>query len=179
MCLPAPTRADWPGAVVLLAVPVFFAGGVTATLAAIAGRAIARRAPAGSVRPRNDPADRLCGGLRGRQPLWWAGNDAGRRRVDVRPCCHGSAGRLTNVMTTNTRLASMPRYEHGCGCVASTSHLELCISARFCRRRLRSGLPLPLSLRAGAVMGAVAFGTAAPVVWVGGLTLWAARRSDA
>jgi len=31
---------DWPGAVVLLAVPVVFAGGVAATLAAIAGRAI-------------------------------------------------------------------------------------------------------------------------------------------
>ncbi|HKD29206.1 MAG TPA: hypothetical protein VKC66_25260 [Xanthobacteraceae bacterium] len=44
---------------------------------------------------------------------------------------------------------------------------------------------MPLSFLAGAVVGAVAFGTAgyqalaAPVVAVGGLTLWAARRSDA
>ena len=34
--------AGWPGAAALLAVPVFFAGGVAATLAAIAGQAVAR-----------------------------------------------------------------------------------------------------------------------------------------
>src|SRR5215470_5693114 len=35
--------AGWPGLIAVLAVPVFFTGGVAATLAAIAGQAIARR----------------------------------------------------------------------------------------------------------------------------------------
>src|SRR5262245_64464977 len=38
-----------PGATVLLAVPVFFAGGVAATLAAIVGHAVARRALAAAL----------------------------------------------------------------------------------------------------------------------------------
>jgi uncharacterized membrane protein YoaK (UPF0700 family) len=41
--------AGWPGAIVALAVPVFFAGGVAATLAAIAGQAVARRALAAAL----------------------------------------------------------------------------------------------------------------------------------
>lgn len=35
--------AGWPGAAVVLAVPVFFAGGVAATMAAVAGHGVARR----------------------------------------------------------------------------------------------------------------------------------------
>ena len=51
-----------------------------------------------------------------------------------------------------------------------------------CRRRLWGGLPLPLGFLAGTLVGAVAFAGAgylalvAPVIVVGGLTLWAARR---
>ena len=41
--------AGSPGAAILLAVPVFFAGGVAATLAAIAGQAVARRALAAAL----------------------------------------------------------------------------------------------------------------------------------
>src|SRR5258708_10873921 len=41
--------AGSPGAAVLFAVPVFFAGGVAATLAAIAGHAVARRALAAAL----------------------------------------------------------------------------------------------------------------------------------
>src|SRR5215470_3453676 len=39
----AQPTAGWPGVVAVLAAPVFFAGGVAATLAAIAGQVIARR----------------------------------------------------------------------------------------------------------------------------------------
>src|SRR5258707_1718809 len=41
--------AGWPGAAAVLAVPVFFAGGVAATLAAIAGQAVGRGPPAAGL----------------------------------------------------------------------------------------------------------------------------------
>ena len=52
-----------------------------------------------------------------------------------------------------------------------------------CRRRLWSGLALPLGFLLGTILGAAGFARAgypvlaAPVLTVGALTLWAARRS--
>src|SRR5258707_7649680 len=47
--------AGWPGAAAVLAVPVFFAGGVAATLAAIAGQAGGRGPPAAAPAPQKLP----------------------------------------------------------------------------------------------------------------------------
>jgi len=76
-----------PGTAVLLAVPVFFAGGIAATLAAVA----APRA-GGRARARNSAVDRPYRDVCGQQPFWRG--DAGRGRLDVRPRRYGRAERI-------------------------------------------------------------------------------------
>jgi len=59
---------------------------------------------------------------------------------------------------------------------------EIAHQHEVCRQRLRGGVPLPLGFLAGTLVGAVAFASVgylalvAPVIVVGGLTLWASRR---
>jgi uncharacterized membrane protein YoaK (UPF0700 family) len=106
----------------------------------------------------------------------------GVQSAAVRLLMRGAAS--TNVMTTNTsqiaidatRLAWAWLYRDG-------GSAEIAGQREGCRRRLRSGLPLPLGFLAGTVVGAAAFARAGylalvvPVIVVGGLTLWAARCS--
>jgi uncharacterized membrane protein YoaK (UPF0700 family) len=184
----------WPGVVAVLAVPAFFAGGVAATLAAITGHAIARRALAGALAletllligfaatfaavsrfggPETTPV--VAASVFGIAAM-------GVQSASVRLLMRGVAS--TNVMTTNTSQIAID--------ATQLVWVWLCREAagtmgqgEACRRRLGSSLPLPVSFLAGTVVGASAFAIAgypalaAPVVVVGGLALWAARRSDA
>jgi uncharacterized membrane protein YoaK (UPF0700 family) len=89
----------------------------------------------------------------------------------------------TNVMTTNTSQIAIDATQlawawlWGTDGSPETSHQR-----EACQQRLRGGLPLPLGFLAGTLAGAVAFASAgslalvAPVIVVGGLTLWAVRR---
>jgi uncharacterized membrane protein YoaK (UPF0700 family) len=182
--------AGWPGLVAVLAVPVFFAGGVAATLAAIAGQAIARRplttalaletllllgfaatfatAPSGAA-----DAPAIAASIFGLAAM-------GVQSATVRLLMRGTAS--TNVMTTaTTQLAidatqiTWTRLRRKDGSSEATGEREAC------RRRLRSGLPLPLGFLLGTMLGAVGFArmggpaVVAPVVLVGAMTVWAGR----
>jgi uncharacterized membrane protein YoaK (UPF0700 family) len=186
--------AGWPGITMVLAVPVFFAGGVAATLAAIAGQAVARRGLAVAL-----ALETLL--LIGFIAAFAAGSPFGApetalavaafmfglaamavQSASVRLLMRGVAS--TNVMTTNTTQIAIDATQLAwvwlCGGAWSAENVRQC---EVCRRRLWSSLPLPLSFLAGTVVGAVAFATAgylvlvAPLLAVGGLTLWAARWS--
>jgi uncharacterized membrane protein YoaK (UPF0700 family) len=184
-----------PGAVVLLAVPVFFAGGVAATLAAIAGQAVARRALAAAL-----ALETLL--LIGFAAMFAAGGGVGGPETTpaVTASMLGLAAmgvqsalvRLlmrrvasTNVMTTNTSQIAIDATQLAWAWLRRDDEsAEIAHQHEVCRRRLVGGLPLPLGFLAGTVVGAVAFATAGylalalPVVAVGALTLWAARRSS-
>jgi uncharacterized membrane protein YoaK (UPF0700 family) len=188
----AHTVAGWPGAVVLLAALAFFAGGVAATLAAIVGQAVARRALAAALALETlllvgFGATFAAGGpFRGptTTPVVVASliglAAMGVQSAAVRLLMRGVAS--TNVMTTNTSQIAIDAtqlvwawlYRDG-------GSAEIADQREVRRRRLRSGLPLPLGFLAGTVMGAPAFASAGylallvPVIVVGGLTLWAAR----
>ncbi len=184
--------AGSPGATVLLAVPVFFAGGVAATLAAIAGHAVARRGLAATLALETLLLIGFAATFAASSPLegpaaapvvaasMFGLAAMGVQSALVRLLMRGVAS--TNVMTTNTSqiaidatqlaLARLCRDEES----AETAHQR-----EVCRRRLWGGLPLPLGFLAGTLVGAVAFASAgylalvAPMIVVGGLTLWAAR----
>jgi uncharacterized membrane protein YoaK (UPF0700 family) len=184
--------AGSPGATVLLAVPVFFAGGVAATLAAIAGHAVARRPLAAAL-----ALETLL--LIGFAATFAAGSGAGGpeatqvvaasmfglaamgvQSVLVRLQMRGVAS--TNVMTTNTSQIAIDATQLVWAWLfRDNESAETAHQREVCRRRLARGLPLPLSFLAGTVIGAVAFARAgylvpaAPVIVVGALTLWAAR----
>jgi uncharacterized membrane protein YoaK (UPF0700 family) len=181
----------WPGATVVLAVPVFFAGGVAATLVAIAGQAVARRAlaaalaletllligftaafAAGSPFGAPQTASAVMASMFGLAAM-------GAQSALVRLLMGGVAS--TNVMTTNTSQIAIDATQLAwawlCGDGGSAEAIR---QREVCRRRLYGGLPLPLGFLAGTVVGAVAFAAVgyvvlvAPVITVGGLTLWAA-----
>jgi uncharacterized membrane protein YoaK (UPF0700 family) len=186
--------AGWPGAAVVLAVPVFFVGGVAATLAAIAGQAAGRRALAAAL-----GLETLL--LIGFVATFAAGSPFGAPQTAltivasmfglaamgvqsalVRLLMRGVAS--TNVMTTNTSQIAIDATQLACAWLRGDRGSAGTIRQReVCRRRLYGGLPLPLGFLAGTVAGAIAFATAgypvlvAPVIAVGGLTLWAARLS--
>jgi uncharacterized membrane protein YoaK (UPF0700 family) len=186
--------AGWPGAAVVLAVPVFFAGGVAATLAAIAGQTVGRRALAAAL-----GLETLL--LIGFVATFAAGSPFGGPQAAftvvasmfglaamgvqsalVRLLMGGVAS--TNVMTTNTSQIAIDATQLVCAWLCGDNGSAEAIRQReVCRRRLYGGLPLPLGFLAGTVAGAIAFATAgypvlvAPVITVGGLTLWAARLS--
>jgi uncharacterized membrane protein YoaK (UPF0700 family) len=184
--------AGWPGTTVLLAVPVFFAGGVAATLAAIAGQAVARRALAAAL-----ALETLL--LIGFAATFAAGSPFGapERALAIAASMFGLAAmgaqsalvRLlmggvasTNVMTTNTSQIAIDATQLAwvwlCGDGGSA---ETPRKSEICRERLYGAFPLLLGFLAGTVVGAVAFAAAGylalavPVAAVGGLTLWAVR----
>ena len=183
----------WSGVAALLAVPVFFAGGVAATLVAIMGQAVARRALAGAL-----ALETLL--LIGFIAMFAAGSPFGAQETApaaitsmfglaamgvqsalVRLLMPGVAS--TNVMTSNTSQIAIDTTQLAWARLCRDDESAEAIRQReVCRRRLRGALPLPLGFLAGTAVGAVAFATAgylvllAPVVAVGGLTLWAARR---
>jgi uncharacterized membrane protein YoaK (UPF0700 family) len=184
--------AGWPAAAAVLAVPVFFAGGVAATLAAIAGQAVARGPlaaalaletllligfiatfAAGSPFGAPETASAVAASMFGLAAM-------GVQSALVRLLMRGVAS--TNVMTTNTSQIAIDATQLAWAWLCRDDESAETIRQReVCRQRLYSGLPLPLGFLAGTAVGAVAFTTAgylvllAPVVAVGGLTLWAAR----
>jgi len=186
--------AGSPGAAVLLAVPVFFAGGVAATLAAIAGHAVARCALAAALAletllligfSATFAAGSLVGGPE-TTPVIAASMFGlaamGVQSALVRLLMRGVAS--TNVMTTNTSQIAIDATQLAWARLCRDDEpAEIAQQREVRRRRLWGGLPLPLGFLAGTVVGAVAFARAgylvllAPVIVVGGLTLWAARCS--
>ncbi len=186
--------AGSPGAAILLAVPVFFAGGVAATLAAIAGYAVARCAlaaalaletllligfaatfAAGSPFGGPETAPVVAASMFGLAAM-------GVQSASVRLLMRGVAS--TNVMTTNTSQIAVDATQLvWARLFRDDASAEIAHRREVRRRRLRGALPLPIAFLAGTVVGAVAFARAgypvlvAPVLVVGGLTLWAAQRS--
>jgi uncharacterized membrane protein YoaK (UPF0700 family) len=183
------------GAAVLLAVPVFFVGGVAATLAAIAGHAVARRAlaaalgletllligfaatfAAGSPFAGPETAPVVAASMFGLAAM-------GVQSAAVRLLMRGVAS--TNVMTTNTSQIAIDATQLAWALLCRDAAAAGIAHQREVGRRLRGALPLPLAFLAGTLVGAVAFARAgylvlvAPVVVVGGLTLWAALCSGA
>jgi uncharacterized membrane protein YoaK (UPF0700 family) len=187
--------AGWPGAIAALAAPVFFAGGVAATLAAIAGQAITRHALAAALALETLLLIGFAATFAPGSPSW--GPQAapvivasmfgiaamGVQSASVRLLMLDVAS--TNVMTTNTSQIAIDATRLAwCWLGGEDVSPETIRRREGCSRRLAHGLPLPFGFLAGTVMGTVAFAAAAhlallaPVVAVGGLTLWAVRRSS-
>jgi uncharacterized membrane protein YoaK (UPF0700 family) len=183
--------AGWPGIVAVIAVPVFFAGGIAATLAAIAGQAVARRPLAAALALETlllmGFAVMFAAG-----PLFEAETPAvaasifglaamGVQSALVRLLMRGAAS--TNVMTTSTTQIAIDTTQ------LALTHLrrrdvlpaEAARHREACRQRLRSGLPLPLGFLLGTIAGAASFAwigvpaLAAPIAAVSALAVWAGR----
>jgi uncharacterized membrane protein YoaK (UPF0700 family) len=183
-----------PGATVLLAVPVFFAGGVAATLAAVAGHALARRALAAALALETllliSFAATFAAGSRSSGPetapvvaaSMFGLAAMGAQNASVRLLMRGMAS--TNVMSTNTSLIAVDATQLVWARLFRDGASAEIARQREIHRRLRGALPLPFAFLAGTVVGAVAFAMAgylvlvAPVIVVGGLTLWATQCSD-
>jgi uncharacterized membrane protein YoaK (UPF0700 family) len=179
----------------LLAVPVFFAGGVMATLAAIVGHALARRALAAALLLETLLLIGFVATFAAGSPF--AGRDAGLavaasmfglaamgvQSALVRLLMRGTAS--TNVMTTNTSQIAIDATQLVCARLCGPGDAAAEAQRQLCRRRLRSGLPLPLAFLAGTAAGAMAFAAMgfwvllAPVVAVGALAMWAVRNRGA
>jgi uncharacterized membrane protein YoaK (UPF0700 family) len=192
--------SGWPGATVLLAVPVFFAAGVAATLVATAAAANGLPALAcgllletvliagfatlmvlGVPFPTPPPAAAFAAALFGLAAM-------GVQSALVRLLLRGAAS--TNVMTTNTTQIAID---------VTQAALTAAVTWRLRRagdldpdpetarqhaaacRRLADGVPLPLAFFAGTALGALGYETAGP--WVlalptavaGALAVWAVR----
>jgi uncharacterized membrane protein YoaK (UPF0700 family) len=185
----AQPAAGWPGIVAVLAAPVFFAGGVAATLAAIAGQAAARRplaaalvletlllavfAAAFAARPPSaasavlNAAAALCGLAA-----------MGVQSAAVRLLMRGTAS--TNVMTTATSQLAIDATQVAWACLRlKDGSPETVREIAESRRRLWTGAPLPLAFLLGTLLGAVGFGLAgapvlaAPAALAGALAWWA------
>ncbi len=181
----------WPGATVVLAVPVFFAGGVAATLAAVAGQGVARRPLTAALALETALLIAFAATFAAR-PLFVASETPvvaasmfglaamGVQSATVRLLMRGTGS--TNVMTTTTSQIAIDATQlawawlHGRdGSAETLRHRETL------RRRLWHGLPLPLGFLLGTMLGAVGFAhlgypvLAAPVAVVGVLALWASR----
>jgi uncharacterized membrane protein YoaK (UPF0700 family) len=181
----------WSGAAALLAVPVFFAGGVAATLAAIIGQprfALASALGLETVLLIGFIATSAFGPFAGPQaPLavvaaMFGLAAMGVQSALVRLTMQGVAS--TNVMTTNTSQIAVDATQLAFAwlCGRGDDSAETARQREASRRRLRGVLPLPFAFLTGAAMGAAAFAAAgfwvlaAPVVAVGGLALWAPMR---
>jgi len=189
--------AGWPGVAAILAVPVFFAGGVLATLAAIMGQAVARSALAWAFMleallligfiavfavggPFDGPqATRVAAAsMLGLAAM-------GVQSALVRLLMKGVAS--TNVMTTNTSQIAIDATQllFARLCRRADDPAETRRLYEDCRERFRGGLPLPLAFLTGTAVGALAFAELgfwvllAPLVAVGALTVWAARNAGA
>jgi uncharacterized membrane protein YoaK (UPF0700 family) len=188
--------AGTPDATVLLAVPVFVAGGVAATLVAIVGQAVAGSALAWAL---TLETLLLIGGMATfAVGTPFAGPQAtlavaasmfglaamGVQSALVRLLMKGVAS--TNVMTTNTTQITIDATQLLLlrMCPGGVDSAETSRQHEVCRRRFRSGLPLPLGFVVGTTVGAIAFAAAgfwalaAPVGAVGGIAVWAARNAS-
>ena len=188
--------SGWPGATVVLAVPVFFAAGVVATL--VATTAAANGLPAlacgllletvliagfsglmvlGAPFPTPPPAAAFAAALLGLSAM-------GVQSALVRLLLRGVAS--TNVMTTNTTQIAIDATQAALTAALTwgprrggdpetvRQHAAAC-------RRLAAGVPLPLAFFAGTMIGAFGYEAAGPLVLAlpvavtGALTLWAVR----
>jgi uncharacterized membrane protein YoaK (UPF0700 family) len=190
--------SGWPGATVLLAVPVFFAAGVAATL--VATTAAANGLPAlacgllletvliagfatlmvlGAPFPTPPPAAAFAAALFGLAAM-------GVQSALVRLLLRGVAS--TNVMTTNTTQIAIDATQAALTLTSRQRRAgdldqdpEMARQHAAACRRLADGVPLPLAFFAGTALGALGYETAGP--WVlalptavaGALTLWAVR----
>jgi uncharacterized membrane protein YoaK (UPF0700 family) len=188
--------AGWPGIVTLLAVPVFFAGSVAATLAAIAGQALARRPLTAALMletlllvvfaatfsaARTGAADTsavAAASLFGLAAM-------GAQSALVRLLMRGAGS--TNVMTTATTQiaidATQVAWQLAWAWLRRTALLPEAIDrVEAARARLGRTVPVPLAFFVGTMAGAVGFTRvghpvlAAPVAVVGALAWWAGRR---
>jgi uncharacterized membrane protein YoaK (UPF0700 family) len=180
----------WPGLVAVLAVPVFFTGGVAATLAAIAGQAVARRPLAAALALETLLLIGFAATFAA-APSHAAGTSAviaslfglaamGVQSAAVRLLMRGAAS--TNVMTTSTTQIAIDATQLAWAWLRrQDGAAEAARQREASRRRLRSALPLPLAFLLGTLLGAFGFARmgypvlAAPVVVVGALTWWAGR----
>jgi uncharacterized membrane protein YoaK (UPF0700 family) len=184
--------SGWPGATVVLAVPIFFAAGIAATL--VATTAAANGLPAlacgllletvlivgfaalmvlGAPFPTPPPATAFAAALFGLSAM-------GVQSALVRLLLRGVAS--TNVMTTNTTQIAIDATQaalswglrRGGDPDMARQHAAAC-------RRLAAGMPLPFAFLAGTALGALGYEAAGP--WMlalpaavtGALTLWAVR----
>jgi len=180
-----------PGVAVLLAVPVFFAGGVAATLAAIAGHAVARRALAAALALETllligFTATFAASSLFGGATLVVAASMFGLAAMGVQSglvllLMRGVPS--TNVTTHMTSQIAVDVTQLAWARLCREHSAETAQQREVRRRRLRSSLSLQLGFLLGSIVGAVVFARGgylapmAPVAVVGGLTFWAARRS--
>jgi uncharacterized membrane protein YoaK (UPF0700 family) len=181
--------AGYPGLVAVLAGPVFFASGVAATLAAIAGQAVARRplaaalaletllligfaatfaaAPSGAA-----DTTAVAASMFGLAAM-------GVQSAAVRLLMRGAAS--TNVMTTTTSQIAIDATQLAWAWLCRKDGAAEAAHQRDAWRRLRSTLPLPLAFLFGTLIGAVGFARvgypvlAGPVAVVGALAWWAGR----
>lgn len=183
--------AGWPGAAVVLAVPVFFAGGAAATFAAIAGHAAMRRPLTAALALETALLVAFAATFAAR-PLFGAletpvvaasmfGLAAmGVQSATVRLLMRGVGS--TNVMTTTTSQIAIDATQLAWARLHRRDRSAETLREREAfRLRLWNGLPLPLGFLLGTMLGAVGFGhigypvLAVPVAVVGTLALWAGR----
>src|ERR1700730_4461485 len=167
--------AGWPGAAAVLAVPVFFAGRSAATLAAIAGQAVARGPlaaalaletllligfiatfAAGSPFGAPETAFTVAASMFGLAAM-------GVQSALVRLLMRGVAS--TNVMTTNTTQIAIEATQAALTWgLRRGGHPETARQHEAACRRLAATVPLPLAFFAGTATGALAYAAAGP--WV-------------
>jgi uncharacterized membrane protein YoaK (UPF0700 family) len=180
----------WPEATVLLAVPMFFAGGVVATVVATIAGANGRSALACalaletallagfaaimvSIAPlAAPPPEAFAAALLGLAAM-------GAQSALVRLLLRGVAS--TNVMTTNTTQIAIEATQAAMSFARRRRDPEIArLHAAACRGLARS-LPLPLGFSLGVVSGALAFAATGrwvvvlPALATGALTVWALR----
>ncbi len=183
----------WPETTVLLAVPMFFAGGVAATLLVTAAAANGLPALAcalgfetvllavlavimgsGAPFPNSPPPAAFIAVLVGLSAM-------GVQSALVRLLLRGVAS--TNVMTTNTTQIAIDATQATLAwALRRDGSPELAREHEAACRRLGASLPLPLAFFAGTMSGGVTYTALGPWILilpaaaVGALTLWALRR---
>jgi uncharacterized membrane protein YoaK (UPF0700 family) len=185
----------WPGIVTVLAVPAFFAGGVAATLAAMAGQAVARR-PLAAALMLETLLLVLFAATFTANPTAAAQTSAvaaslfglaamGVQSALVRLLMRGAAS--TNVMTTATTQIAIDATQVTWAVTSAWLRRgdllpEAVGPVDAARARLGGTVPVPLAFFLGTMAGAVAFTRvgypvlAVPAAVVGALAWWAGRR---
>ena len=180
----------WPEATVLLAVPMFFAGGVAATFIATAAGANGLPALACAIGLETALLAGFAaimmsiGPLPARPPEAFAAAllglaAMGAQSALVRLLLRGVAS--TNVMTTNTTQIAIEATQAALTFVWRHRDPEIARQHAAACRGLAKSLPLPLGFSVGVVSGALAFATVGrwvvvlPALATAALTLWALR----
>jgi uncharacterized membrane protein YoaK (UPF0700 family) len=180
----------WPEATVLLAVPMFFAGGVAATLVATAARANSLPALACAIGLETALLSGFAAIMISIHPLPARPPEAfaaallglaamGAQSALVRLLLRGVAS--TNVMTTNTTQIAIEATQAALTFAGRRRDPEIARQHAAACRGLSRMLPLPLGFSFGVVCGALAFATVGrwvvvlPALATAALALWALR----